>query len=55
MSKKARERRERDGVEKTGGLEERGRGQARENLFSPRPQFFFFLIEANSANQNAEY
>ena len=47
-------RRERDGVEQTSGLEERGRGQARENIFPPHPQFFF-LIEANSTNQNAGY
>ena len=45
---------QRDGVEEIGGLQEgeRGRGQAKYFL-SPPP--IFFLIEANSANQNAEY
>ena len=44
----------RDRVEEKSGLEMRGRELPRENIFPPRPQFFF-LIEANSANQNAEY
>ena len=49
---------QRDGVEEIGGLEERGRGEVKgtSKIFSlPAPEFFFFLIEANSANQNAEY
>ena len=44
---------ERDRVEEIGGLGERGRGQAK--YFLSPPPMFFFLIEANSANQNAEY
>ena len=51
---KWRQRGERDAVEKTSGWEERRRRLARKNIFPPRPPFFF-LIEANSANQNAEY
>ena len=52
---KWRQRGERDAVEKTSGWEERGRGLARENIFPSQPPIIFFLIEANSANQNAEY
>ena len=50
----APEKRERRG-EKTSGWEERERGLARENIFPSQPPIIFFLIEANSANQNAEY
>ena len=51
---KWRQRGERDGIEEKSELEERRRRLARKNIFPPHPPFFF-LIEANSANQNAEY
>ena len=52
--RKWRQRGEGDGIKEKSGLEKRGRELARENIFPPHPQLFFFLIEANSANQNAE-
>ena len=48
------ERRKIETVEEKSSLEEKGKRTSKEKYF-PSPPLIFFLIEANSANQNAEY